>query len=139
VTTRRTTKKSLTPAELFDYRLAALLGYADIDEMKRSMTLRSYVGWQRYWEEEPWGPWRDNLHTAIIAREVRRSRVKPNTKIDMDQFMVRTPRDRKKSAEERVFAGLSAVATPVSAEEGMRRMKAAKSRRKSGKARSTKK
>jgi hypothetical protein len=108
--------------------------------MKRSMTLRSYLGWQKYWEEEPWGPWRDNLHTAILAREVRRSRVKPNTKIDMDQFMVRTPTDRKANAEEKMLAGLASVATPVSAEEGMRRMKAAKARvKRKGQSRSAKK
>lgn len=21
-----------------------------------------------YWQEEPWGPWRDNLHAAVVAR-----------------------------------------------------------------------
>lgn len=23
--------------------------------------------WQQYWNQEPWGPYRDNLHTGIIA------------------------------------------------------------------------
>lgn len=23
---------------------------------------------ERYWLEEPWGPWRDNLHAALISR-----------------------------------------------------------------------
>jgi hypothetical protein len=27
----------------------------------------------RYWEAEPWGAWRDNIHAALVAREVRRS------------------------------------------------------------------
>lgn len=133
----RKRKKSLTPVELFDYRLAALLGHADIDEMKRSMTLRSYVGWRKYWNEEPWGPWRDNLHTAIIAREIRRGRVKPNAHIDMEQFMVKNPKERVKGAEAKMFSGLASVATRISSEEAMRRIKEMKDRRrKSGKRRS---
>jgi hypothetical protein len=127
--TRRGKKKSLTPTELFDYRLASLLGYADIDQMKRSMTQRSYIGWRMYWDEEPWGPWRDNMHTAILARELRRSRVKPNTKVDMDQFMIRPPKSRKKDAEVKVFAGLASAARVVTAAEGARRMKDIRSRR----------
>ena len=27
---------------------------------------------RRYWLEEPWGAWRDNIHAAIIAREIWR-------------------------------------------------------------------
>jgi hypothetical protein len=30
----------------------------------------------RYWAEEPWGSYRDNVHAAIIAREVRRGTIK---------------------------------------------------------------
>lgn len=125
-------KKSLTPAELFDYRLAALLGCPDIDEMKRSMTQRSYLGWRRLWDEEPWGPWRDNMHAAILAREIRLARVKPGSKVDLEQFMVRTPKDAKQGAESRMLSGLASVATPVSAKEAMRRIKEAKARRKRG-------
>ncbi len=31
---------------------------------------------QQYWAEEPWGAYRDNVHAAIIAREIRRGTVK---------------------------------------------------------------
>lgn len=55
---------------------------------------------QRYWTEEPWGPWRDNLHAAIVASEVLRAsgRYKPPL---LDVFMWKrskaqtTPRDSK--------------------------------------------
>lgn len=42
----------------------------------------------RYWEEEPWGPWRDNLHAAIVARAVLQAGGYKATKIDA--FMVRS-------------------------------------------------
>lgn len=94
-----TTKKRLTPAELFDYRLAALLGFADVEQMKRSMTQRAYLGWQRYWVEEPWGPYRDNLHAALIAREVRRPQVrKGGQPPKLDDFMVVNPEVRQAEA-----------------------------------------
>lgn len=126
---RMATKKSLTPAELFDYRLAALHGFLDIDQMKRSMTQRSYLGWRRYWDEEPWGPWRDNMHTAILAREIRRTRVRSNVRIELEQFLMRAPKSRKKEAEVRVFSGLAAAATVVTAAEAARRIKIAKASR----------
>lgn len=90
-----TTKKRLTPTELFDYRLAALLRFPDIEEMKRSMSQRSYLGWRRYWDEEPWGPWRDNLHAALIAREVKRPYLPKGTKSKLDDFMVVNPAVRQ--------------------------------------------
>jgi hypothetical protein len=34
----------------------------------------------RYWLHEPWGPWRDNLHAAMIAREVFKSTLKPSAR-----------------------------------------------------------
>lgn len=93
------------------------------------MTQRSYLGWQRYWDEEPWGPWRDNVHMAVLAREVRRARVKPNTRIDLGQFMVRNPEDRRREGEQNFFGMMQAVATPVTPEEANRRSKAARARR----------
>lgn len=93
------------------------MGYLDIDEMKRSMTQRAYLGWQKYWDQEPWGPWRDNVHTGIIAREVRRGRVKPHTRITLEQFMVRNPSERKKEGEENFFGMMKTVATPATPAE----------------------
>lgn len=85
-----------------------------IEEMKRSLTQREYLGWQLYWEAEPWGPWRDNMHAAIIAREIRRPQVKPGTRVDHETFMLRDPRIRSKDNETKVIAFLRAIAKPVS-------------------------
>lgn len=90
------------------------------------MTQRSYLGWQRYWDQEPWGPWRDNLHAAIVAREVRRTRVKPSARVPLEQFMVRNPEERRKEGEQSFFGMMQAVATPVTAAEAESRRKAKK-------------
>lgn len=66
--------------------------------MKRSMTQRAYLGWQRYWEEEPWGPYRDNLHAALIAKEVRRPQLRKGATTKLDDFMISNPRARQADA-----------------------------------------
>jgi hypothetical protein len=54
------------------------IGASDIDMMTR------------YWSEEPWGSVRDNLHAAIIAREVRSTAYKGEHKIK-DFLLTRPP------------------------------------------------
>lgn len=105
------------------------MGYLDIEEMKRSMSQRAYGGWQRYWDQEPWGPWRDNIHTAIIARELRRARVRPNTRVPLEQFMVRNPEDRKKQGEQNFFGLMRTVARPVTPEEAEAKRRTARRNR----------
>lgn len=85
------------------------------------MTLRSYLNWQRYWDVEPWGPWRDNLHAAIIAREIRRTRSRPGARLGIEPFMVKSPTTRRKESEQNLFAVLQTVATGVSPAEAERR------------------
>lgn len=52
---------------------------------------------ERYYLEEPWGPWRDNLHAAIIARETLKANGFKAPKLDV--FMVKGP--ARRHAEER--------------------------------------
>ncbi len=52
---------------------------------------------QRYWAEEPWGAYRDNVHAAIIAREIRRGTVKGAHAIK--DFLLQT--QEKRAQEER--------------------------------------
>jgi hypothetical protein len=100
------------------------MGILDIDAMKASMSQRQYLGWQRYFEVEPWGPWRDNLHAAVIAREVRRTmQTKRGSKISLDQFMLKTSGERAVEAEKKVIATLGAIAVPVSPKEAQKRLK----------------
>jgi hypothetical protein len=67
----------------------------------------------RYWNEEPWGPWRDNLHTAILAREVRRGNFKGQHDIGMfmlSEMTVRKTKERQTSAKQSVFGALKMLA-----------------------------
>lgn len=51
-----------------------------VDELPAS----DYALLQRYWNWEPWGPYRDNIHAAIIATKVHnalRSKRTPKAKI----------------------------------------------------------
>lgn len=59
---------------------------------------------ERYWAEEPWGPWRDNLHAAIIAREVRRPYLRKGAKNPLDDFMVMQPGRRAELTAEQARA-----------------------------------
>lgn len=72
----------------------------------------------RYWKHEPWGPWRDNLHAALIAREVRRPLVKDQRKNVLSDFMVRDPEERAQEGSKKIaglFTLFKTVATRVKA------------------------
>jgi hypothetical protein len=97
--------------------------------MRASMTQRAYAGWKRYYEVEPWGPWRDNLHVALLAREVRRTRF-PRSPAKLQEFMVRSPWERAAEAEQNLFAMFGATAVKVTAKEAEKRLKANKAQRK---------
>jgi hypothetical protein len=96
--------------------------------MKSSMTYRSYLGWQKYWEEEPWGPWRDNLHTAMVAREIRRTVFKSG--LSLEGFMYTNPYRTVVDGDSKLAATLGTVATKVTAKEAQRRLRAARKNRK---------
>lgn len=91
--------------------MAALLGRT-VKEMKDSLSQREYLSWQKYWQEEPWGPYRENLHAALIAREVRRPQLKKGAKVTLDDFMVISPRRRQAEATSGLVNFLKLIAKP---------------------------
>lgn len=48
-----------------------------------------------YWEEEPWGAYRDNMHAAIITSQLLRPNVKDGVAPPLKNFMLAHPEDRK--------------------------------------------
>jgi hypothetical protein len=71
-----------------------------------------------YWKQEPWGPWRDNLHAALIAREVRRPYIKDQRKNLLADFLVRDPEERAQEGSKKIaglFTLFKTVATRVKA------------------------
>lgn len=78
--------------------------------MRDSLTQRAYLRWRVYWDYEPWGPWRDNMHAALICREVRRPQQARGTRIELAQFMVEPPRNLLAEAENNLWNMLSLIA-----------------------------
>lgn len=79
----------------------------------------------RYWDAEPWGPWRDNMHAALIAREIRRPYLKDPTKpTPLSEFILRAPEeiqqeraDAQKDRVQQLFGFFGAVARKVKASD----------------------
>jgi len=66
---------------------------------------------ERYWLEEPWGPWRDNLHAAIIARETVKAGGYKAPKLDVYMLKSRGAREAEQQAAGKGFVNmLKAVA-----------------------------
>ena len=47
-----------------------------------------------YWEEEPWGAYRDNLHAAMIISQLLRPSIKDGAAPPLKNFMLMHPEDR---------------------------------------------
>lgn len=79
--------------------------------MRLTVTQSEYLGWLAYWRVEPWGPWRDNVHAAIIAREIQRPQLKRGQahKIPLDRFMLIDPDERQRRANQQLFTMLQAL------------------------------
>jgi hypothetical protein len=63
-----------------------------------------------YWSEEPWGPYRDNLHAALIVSELLRPHLKEGATLNTDSFMLRPRAELDALARARFVAQLTAVA-----------------------------
>jgi hypothetical protein len=62
----------------------------------------------RFYAESPWGSWRDNLHAAIIARELRIQRT--GKRANLDDFMFMLPDVRRKKNLTGLVDALKAMA-----------------------------
>jgi hypothetical protein len=87
-------KRALTGSEIFRCRVALALGI--LPSEVASIPVEDYDLLLRFWEVEPWGAWRDNLHAAIIAREVRRPQMRRGATTQLDDFMVMDPDIRRR-------------------------------------------
>lgn len=51
------------------------------------MPARDFDLLQRYWLAEPWGPYRDNLHAAMITLQLMRPHLKKGVSLTIDDLM----------------------------------------------------
>lgn len=47
-----------------------MLGERDVNKMLAGMTAAQFEEWQAFYNSEPFGPWRDSVHAAIVAQQV---------------------------------------------------------------------
>lgn len=76
------------------------------------MGAAEYLDWWRYWQEEPWGAMRDNLHAGLIAAAVinaRPNRRRGSTDVSAKDFLLKTERQTRQAETERSLAFLRAV------------------------------
>jgi len=65
----------------------------------------------RYWEEAPWGPWRDNLHAGLIAATVANTGLrKPRRQIHAKDFVLTPARRRRENGGKALLSALRAMA-----------------------------
>lgn len=69
-------------------RMALALGLSPTEVGE--MPARDFELLTRFYQQEPWGPWRDNMHAAIIAAEVRRPNLRKGATVKLDDFMLRS-------------------------------------------------
>jgi hypothetical protein len=102
------------------------------------MSYRSYTGWKKYWNTEPWGPYRDNMHIGILAREIRR--MAPGSKVPkLEVFMIRPPIERALEMSGKIMASLGTLASPATPEARRKLRKARLARKKARRVKGTKK
>ncbi|HXI99561.1 MAG TPA: hypothetical protein VNG73_11510 [Gemmatimonadaceae bacterium] len=86
---------------------------------------RELERWYRYWIEEPWGPYRDNMHAALIAIEMRRPQLPEGSRSpSIADFMLEHVEDQKARQNAKMIALLETNA--IKAERAERRRKGTK-------------
>ncbi len=69
--------------------------------------------WQMFWAREPWGSYRDNLHTGVLASLIVNAlRAKGTKAVTYQDFMLVDKDDHRKKKTGETVAWLKAVATP---------------------------
>jgi len=93
---------------MFEHRLAALLGRSlgELDELPA----RELERWATYWNEEPWGVYRDNMHAALIITELLKPHLKEGTTLNMDKFMLKPKADLDDAARAKFLVQLNSMA-----------------------------
>lgn len=96
---------------MFQHRLAALLGWS-VRKLETEMGAGEYARWWRFWQSEPWGPTRDNMHAGMIAAAVVNSRAnRPrNGKLaTFKDFMLKTAGQARRSSLGKALSFFRAV------------------------------
>lgn len=95
---------------MFTHRLALALGKT-VGELSATMGSSEFSDWLKYYEVEPWGAVRDNLHAGQIASTlVKLFGSKRRKAPEAADFVLRPLRARKNEETNRSLSWLRAVA-----------------------------
>lgn len=75
----------------------------------RAMSASDMNQMSRYWAEEPWGPYRDNLHAGMVAAAVMNASGRYKKPVRAEQFLIKV-RDRAADGK-RLLTALKMLAT----------------------------
>lgn len=94
---------------MFKHKLALALGRT-IQEIDEGMSSAEFAQWMMYYQLEPFGAHRDNLHAAIIASlfaNAHRGKGKPA--FSVDDFMLKDRSEQKKAETAKTLLALDAL------------------------------
>ncbi len=102
-------KNTDTPERRFLFKLAPHLGMT-VSRLERELPYRELVEWMSEYRRDPWGTWRDNAHSALlaslIANAFRGKDVRPTT---YEDFMLLDPEIAEKRKADRIARGSVAL------------------------------
>lgn len=80
------------------------------------MGASEFEQWWRYWQVEPWGAYRDNLHAGIVASAVVNSSMnkRRGTSISASDFMLKTRSEVAETETAETLAALEALSVKKS-------------------------
>jgi hypothetical protein len=89
------------------FRLALALGrsVAELENGPRALSARELDEWLIFWQLEPWGPIRDNMHAGLIASTIANvNRRKGSAPIRFSEFML-LDRESEQARRRSAFVG----------------------------------
>lgn len=77
--------------------------------MEATLGCGEYADWLAFWEVEPWGAYRDNLHTGILASLLATPK-KGHKRPAPSEFLLRTKDEQREQSTGKALSWLRAVA-----------------------------
>lgn len=77
------------------------------------MSSAEFAEWAAFYQLEPFGVWRDNVHAALIAMAIARSL--GATRVQVEDFILREAAPTKPKTPEEIYGALRAWAIGVGA------------------------
>jgi hypothetical protein len=80
-----------------------------VSEIERDMPASELLEWIEYERIEPFGAWRDNWHTALVATILANAHRKPNSPpVRMSDFFFIDPESRQENQDAEMIAFMDA-------------------------------